>query len=148
MDAERNETETGEGPGDPQPEEGRAPAPAAGSAAARAPRRRGAWATVLGWLALTMNVSAGGLLVWRVRRFAPDNRWDIETRLFWLPAGATLLWGLMELVWWRRRGWVLPVLVVLTALGLAALVCVFDYYNVLLSHQRWIDRGLPLPWQH
>ena len=140
MDAEGSEEKARRQPDDSQAEE-EAQAPPA-----RDRKRRGAWGTAMGWLALVMNVSAGGLLVWRAHRFAPENYWAFETRLFWLPAGATFVWGMMELFWWRRRGRLLPILVLLSALALGAVVFVFDYYNVLIPLQRWVERGFPRAW--
>ena len=148
MNDEGNGKATGRAANGSRGEEGEARQAPAEPAQARTPKRRGAAATMVGMLALAMNLAAGGMLLWRAERFAPDNYWTVDTRLFWFPAGVTCLWGLMELLWWRRRGRFLPVLVVLSAAALAGHVFVFDHYNILVHVERWVDRGMPMRWMH
>lgn len=116
--------------------------PAAGDRA----KSRGVLATLMGLMAVLFNLASCGVLVWRVRLHWLGNHWAFETRLFYLPAIPAALWGVMELLLWRRRGWWLPVLVILSAAALAGLVFVLDYYNVLVQYERWIGRGFPAAW--
>ena len=37
-------------------------------------------------------------------------------------------------------------LVIFTAVALAAMVFVLDYYNVLVHYERWVKRGAPDAW--
>jgi len=109
------------------------------------PKPRARFQTLVGFFALAMNLGAGGLLIWRAARFAPANYWAVETRLFWIPAAATLLWGLMDLVKRRARAR-LGMAVLVSAVLLAAVVFVFDFFNVLVHFETWLDRGLPARW--
>ena len=106
---------------------------------------RGRWQTFVGFFALAMNIAAGALLIWRAVRFAPDNHWAVETRFLWIPAGATLLWGLMDLVKRRARAR-LGMAVLAAAVLLGGLVFVLDYFNVLVQYEVWLDRGFPARW--
>jgi len=146
MSDERTEDAGDAGTKTSGPEEGEA-RDVAGAEIGAGPKRRGVAATLVGVLAFVMNVAACGLLIWRAERFALENFWSVETRLFAFPAAVTFLWGAMELFWWRRGGRMLPVLVILSALGLAAVVFIFDTYNVLIPYERWLQRGLPQPWE-
>lgn len=112
----------------------------------RAKRRRGPLASAAGLFAFVLNGLTGGLLIWRAYRYAPVNHWGVDTRKFWACAAVTAVWGVMELFWWRRRGRWLPILVLVSAVALAGLVFVMDYYNLLVEYELWIDRGMPAQW--
>ena len=114
------------------------------SAAAPAKRRRGPLASAVGLFAFALNAMTGGLLIWCVCRL--PNHWGLDTRKFAVPAAATAVWAVMELFWWRRRGRWLGVLVLVSAVALAGLVFVTDYYNLLVGYERWLARGMPQPW--
>ena len=110
----------------------------------RAERRRGPLASAVGLFAFLLNGVTGALLIWRAARLG--NHWGLDTRKFWVPAAVTAAWGLMELLWWRRRGRWLPVLVLVSAAALAVLVFVMDYYNLLVEYEVWLKRGMPPAW--
>ena len=114
------------------------------SRASRVGKRRGPLASAVGLFALLLNVVTGGLLIWRAQRLV--NHWAVDTRKFWACAAVTAAWGVMELFWWRRRGRWLGVLVLVSAVALAGLVFVMDYYNLLVEYELWLQRGMPEPW--
>ena len=111
-----------------------------------AKNRRGPLASAVGLFAFLLNGLTCGLLIWRVHRLAPLNHWGLETRKFWICAAVTAAWGGMELFWWRRRGRWLPILVLISAIALAGVVFVMDYYNLLVEYHVWIERGMPPAW--
>jgi hypothetical protein len=96
--------------------------------------------------ATSLLAAAAAWLLWEWRRRHPCNHWGPDAR--WLWAGCLLAagWAVVRL-WWRRlRPWTTAT--VLLAAGICAgTVCLLDHFNLLVSYEQWIARGMPGPWE-
>ncbi|MCY2925314.1 MAG: hypothetical protein NT031_07725 [Planctomycetota bacterium] len=99
---------------------------------------------VLPWLGVGLLLAATGVLLWRAG--TEERLVQFDVRQAWLPSGLACLWGVMGLArpgGNRRAAWCL----IAASAILAATALVLDQFNLLVEYHRWLERGMPAPWQ-
>ena len=99
---------------------------------------------VVPWLGVGLLLTATGVLLWRAATGSGHVEFDV--RQAWLPCGLACLWGGSGLV--RPGGSRRAAMCLIAASALlGATAFLLDQFNLLVEVHRWIDRGMPAPWQ-
>ena len=77
------------------------------------------------------------------------NHTSIDIRHLWYLCTVSLFWCAIGMKF-RKRRWFRYAMIVLAvlAIGLAGYVYFLDYYNILVEHDTWCGRRMPLRWEH
>ena len=96
------------------------------------------------WLGVGLLAAATGLLLYRAATEPGHVGFDV--RQAWLPCGLACLWGVLGLARPGGNRWAAWCLIAASAI-LAATALLLDQFNLLVEYHRWLERGMPDPWQ-
>lgn len=89
--------------------------------------------------------SIGGVALYRMMKYYPDNHWGLDIRWGYLFALAGVVLSIIGIC--RRKKFFHPIMLIITSFILFALILFFDYFNILLEYEVWLHRGMPMPFE-